>query len=233
VIRRLAAAGLLAALLALGGAGAASAAPEDQRQETAEHGQAGGGEPEQAPKIDAGKLAMQFLNFAILVGVLVFFGRKPLRQALQARHEQLKADLAAAAEARTAAAARLDKQNARLASLEQEIADIRAGIKEEAEAEKARMIAAAEDRARRIQEETAFVLDQQVKEAQAQLKREVAEMAVRIGEEIVKRSLTGADQQRMLDSFVNEVAGDGAPGPVGPSTDGAAAARRPQTRGTV
>ena len=200
MIRRLAAAGLLAALLALGTAGAASAGPEMNEQAVAGH------DEEEAPKIDAGKLALQFVNFAVLVGVLVYFGRKPLRQALQARHEQLKADLAAAAEARTAAAARLDKQNARLASLEQEIADIRAGIKQEAEAEKARLIAMAEERAKRIREESEFMIEQQVKQAEEDLRRETAAAAVALAEKIVRSQLGAADQQRLIDTFVGDVA---------------------------
>ena len=94
------------------------------------------------------------------------FGGPAINKALLARHTQLKAELASAAEARAAAEARLAEQEKRLAALEHEIAAIQAGIKQEAEVEKARLIATAEERAKRIQEETSFLLDQQVKEAE-------------------------------------------------------------------
>jgi F-type H+-transporting ATPase subunit b len=152
--------------------------------------------------IDPGKLAFQLINFAVLAGILGWFGGRAINKALLERHNQLKADLVAASEARTAAEKRAAEQEKRLASLETEIAGIRAGIKDEAEAEKQRLIAAAEERAKRIGDETKFLLDQQVKEAEATLKREVAEAAVKIAEALVTKSLTGADQQRLVDTFV-------------------------------
>jgi F-type H+-transporting ATPase subunit b len=181
-------------------------AGETPPEHSTEHGAAehGGGHGE--PHVDGGKLAAQIVNFLLLVGVLVFFGGRAVSKALTARHQQLKADLAAASEARAAAEAQLKKQEKRLASLEQEIANIRAGIATEAEAEKARLIELAEERARRIQDETKFLVDQQVKEAEVQLRREAAQAAVEMAEQIVRRSLDGNDRQRMVDSFVADVA---------------------------
>jgi F-type H+-transporting ATPase subunit b len=162
-----------------------------------------------APALDGGRLAAQFFNFAALIAILYFAGRKPVSKALLARHEQLKSELAAAAEVRAAAQARLEKQEKRLAALEHEIADIISGVKQEAEAEKARMIAAAEERARRIREEATFMIDQQVKEAEVQLRREAARAAVDAAERVVRANFGAGDQQRLVDSFVADVAGNG------------------------
>jgi F-type H+-transporting ATPase subunit b len=163
-----------------------------------------GGEAEEAPKLDLGKLGLQILNFAVLAGVIGWFGGKAINKALVARHDQLKADLVAASEARASAERRAAEQETRLVSLEGEIAGIRAGIMQEAEAEKQKLIAAAEERAKRIGEETKFLLDQQVKQAEASLRREVAEAAVKIAEQLVTRSFGAADQQRLVDTFVND-----------------------------
>ena len=166
----------------------------------------GGAEAEPAPKLDTGKLALQLLNFAVLAGIIGWFGGKAINKALLARHQQLKADLVAAAEARSAAEGRAVVQQKRLETLETEIADMRAGIKQEAEDEKQRLIAAAEARAKSITEETTFLLDQQVKEAEITLRREVAEAAVKIAEQLVTRSMNAGDQQRLVDTFVSDVA---------------------------
>ena len=163
-----------------------------------------------APALDGGRLAAQFFNFAALIAILYFAGRKPVSKALLARHEQLKSELAAAADVRAAAQARLEKQEKRLAALEHEIADIVSGVKQEAEAEKARMIAAAEDRARRIREEATFMIDQQVKEAEVQLRRDAARAAVEAAEKLVRANFGAGDQQRLVDTFVADVAGNGA-----------------------
>jgi F-type H+-transporting ATPase subunit b len=213
-VRRVATAARLLAFLAL-----VLAAPAGARAAEREGVEPPAAEAEGAPQLDGGKLALQLLNFAVLAGILGFFGGKAINKALLSRHQQLKADLVAASEARQAAELRVAEQDRRLGSLESEIAGIRAGIKQEAEAEKQRLIAAAEERAKRIGDETRFLLDQQVKEAEATLRREVAEAAVKIAAEIVTKSLGAADQQRLLDTFVADVA---APPPSSSSPPGRA-----------
>lgn len=168
----------------------------------AEHGEGAG---EHAPSISGKSLALQLLNFGVLLAILIKFGGGAINKALAGRHAQLKAEIAAASAARTEAEARLRKQEARLAGLELEIAAMRAGIKQEAEVEKARLIAAAEERAKRIREETAFVIEQQIKEAQVIVRRDVAENALRIAEEILRRAIDANDQRRLLEGFVKDV----------------------------
>ena len=84
---------------------------------------------------------------------------------------------------------------------------MRAGIKAETEVEKAQLIAAAEERARRIREETAFVVEQQVKEAQVALRRDVADSALRVAEETLRRSVNADDQRRLVEGFMSDVIG--------------------------
>lgn len=250
--KALARAALAALLLAFGPASGAALAAGDEHaapvgedhaaahEPTGEHAaaeHAGAGEHhaggEHEATLDGKKLGLQLLNFGVLVAILVFFGGRAINKALLARHQQMKADLASAAEAKAAAEKRLEKQEARLASLENEIAALVASIKEEAEVEKQRLIAAAEERAKRIQEETRFALGQQVKEAEAQLKREVAEAAVRVAEELLKRSLGGSDQQRLVDAFIHEVAAGNGASHGTHKPDGSAPAGRPAPRSEV
>jgi F-type H+-transporting ATPase subunit b len=175
--------------------GGAHEGPHEGSDEAGEH----------APSLDLKRLALQFLNFGVLLFILIKFGGAAINKALAARHRQLKADLSAAAELHAAAEAKLAKQEARLVSLEQEIAAMRLGFKAEAEAEKAQLIAAAEERAARIKAETAFLMEQQVREAEQRLRRESADAALTLAGEILRRSMGAPDQQRFLDTFVADV----------------------------
>jgi F-type H+-transporting ATPase subunit b len=219
-VRRWALIGALSAAAISVSVGVARAEVEDAprgREKAAEQAAEAGEHPgselveHEAPAINGKKLALQLLNFGVLIFILVKFGGPAISKALAARHQQLKADLAAASVARAEAEARLKQQEARLAALEQEIDGIRKGVKAEAEAEKARMIAAAEERAKRIKEETAFVLDQQIKEAESRLRREVAQASVDLAEQMVRKSLGAGDQQRLVDTFVADVAAPSIP----------------------
>jgi len=205
-------AGVLAFACLLGRAAHADVAPRDSDRPrslaAAEDAPTGEELPEkrETPQIHPKSLVLQLVNFGVLLFVLIKFGGPAIGKALAARHEQLKAELAAAAEARAAALARLEQQDKRLAALEQEIIDIRGGIQQEAEAEKARLIALAEERSRRIREETSFALEQQVKEAELRLRHEAGLAAVQLAEQLVRKSLDGRDQQRLVDAFVGDIA---------------------------
>ena len=155
--------------------------------------------------LDPKRLALQLLNFAVLAAILGFFGGKAINKALASRHEQMKRDLEEAAQARTAAEGRLAHQERRMANLEKEIAALRASIKEEAVNEEQRLVAAAEEKARRIQDETRFLLDQQVKEAELRFRAEVAGTAVRVAEEMVRRSVQPEDTARLQQSFIADL----------------------------
>ena len=183
--------------------------------------------------IDAKRLAWQLLNFGVLVFILVKFGGPAVNKGLAARHEQIKSDLASAAEARAAAQARFEKQEKRLASLENEISAITASIKQEAEAEKVRLIAMAEERAKRIREESEFIIEQQVKQAQEDLRREVAGAAVALAEKIVRTQMQPGDQQRMVDAFVGDVATTNGARPGTPPGGAASPGGRPSPRSEI
>lgn len=216
--------------------GVVRAQENDMKAATGKSGEGaiGGEVPEEGtPPLNVKKLVLQFVNFGVLVFILVKFGGPAINKALASRHQQLKADLAAAETARAEAEARLARQEARLAKLEQEISDIQAGVKQEAQAEKDRLIALAEERARRLREETSFALDQQVKEAEANLRRETALAAVQLAEQLVRKSMDGRDQQRLVDSFVADVGGNGTTPPTTKKGPGGAPAVAPTTAGSV
>jgi F-type H+-transporting ATPase subunit b len=164
--------------------------------EAAGHGQHG---------LDPTRLLYQFINFGLLVAILGFAGGKAINKTLAARHDQMKKDLDEASAARAEAQARLKEQEGRLANLESEVARLQAAIKDEAAKEEQRLLASAEEKARRIGDETQFLVDQQVKQAERNFREEVANAAARIAEEIVRRSVKPEDELRLNQSFISDV----------------------------
>jgi len=161
---------------------------------------------------DANKFAFQMGNFAVLLFILIKFGGGALNKALAARHVQLKKDIEESALARQAAEKRLAEQEQRLVNLAAEVSRLRASIKEEADKEQARLLAVAEEKSARIQDDARFLMEQQVKEAERRFREEVASAAVRIAEEVVKRSVRPDDESRLAQSFVADLERPTAPG---------------------
>jgi F-type H+-transporting ATPase subunit b len=175
-------------------------AAEGEHAEGAEHE---GGEGHHG--LDPKTFAFQLINFGVLVFILVKFGGSALSKMLAARHVQLKKDIEEAAQARAAAEARLAEQEKRMANLAQEVARLRGSIKEEAEKEQARLLAVADEKSKRIQEEARFLMQQQVKEAERRFREELAGAAVRVAEEVVRRSVRADDESRLAQAFVADV----------------------------
>ena len=65
------------------------------------------------------------LNFALVIGVLVYFAREPVSDFFGARRRRIQEELKAAADLRTEAEARYAKWQRRLMDLESELAGIR------------------------------------------------------------------------------------------------------------
>ena len=186
--------------------------PSAEHEATSEHSPSEGhGGGEHHAVFDSKRFAFQIINFAVLVGILGFFSGKAINGALAARHDQMQKDLEEAATARTTAEARLKEQEKRLGNLEREVAALKAGIKDEAEKVSALLVKAAEEKARRVVDESRFLMDQQVKEAERVFREEVAQAALRIATDIVRRQVRPDDEARLNQTFVAELERGAAP----------------------
>ena len=160
------------------------------------------------------ELLWSAFNLALLLGVLVYFTRKPLIDFFADRRRAIQADLKAAADLRADAEARYAQWQRRLIDLESELAGIRATARERAATEREHILADAAAAAERIRRDASAAVDQELRRARAQLRQEAAQLAVELASETLKRQVTAADQDRLLDEFVRTIesapAADGA-----------------------
>jgi F-type H+-transporting ATPase subunit b len=152
--------------------------------------------------VDAKTLALQLLNFGVLLFLLIKYAGRGLKKTFVTKHEQLAKDIGDAAKARDAAKQQAEEQERRLASLEQEIAALRAGIQQDAQKEQARLLANAQEKAKRIQADTQAQLETQVKAAEARLRAEVAIASVQLASEILKKQIGMDDDRRLAKEFI-------------------------------
>lgn len=145
-----------------------------------------------------GDIVKQLVNFAILVGVLVYFLRKPLSSFLKERSEMMRKSIEDASRAREEAAAKLSVIETRMAGLAGEIADLNRKMDAEAEEESLRIREAAQSEIERVRIQAQFAADQEVKKAKDELRREAAALATAAAEEIVRKAMTPGDQERLV-----------------------------------
>lgn len=140
----------------------------------------------------------QAVNFAILVGILVYFLKRPLATFLSERSAMLRKAIDDAARARADAASRLAAIQAQMARLSEEIDRVNGRMEAEAAEEAQRIREAASAEAERIQAQARVAADQEVKKARVELRREAAELSTRTAAEIVARGMTPEDQERLV-----------------------------------
>lgn len=181
-----------------------SAAPTTET--AAEHGAPDHGGGHGAHGFSGKTFTFQMLNFVLLAALLARFAGRAINKALAARHEQMKADLEEARRLREAAEARIAAHDRRIANLEQEVTALRAGMRSDAEDEKRRVLAGAEEKAKRLQAETEFQVAQLVRDAELRLRADVARAALAAAEALVSRDVNAGDDQRLARGFVAELA---------------------------
>ena len=146
-------------------------------------------------------------NFAGLVIILVFFLKKPFADGLSSRREGIK-DQLDALESRKAEAEQLYKEaEAKLAKLDEEVNSIITEAVKQGEAEKEKIITDAERAAGDIRRQAEMAVAHEIAEAKTRLKGEIAEQAVLLAEELVKKNIQPADQSRMVELSLEKVGG--------------------------
>jgi len=203
-------AALLASALfapALGFAPTVSAqdAHAEHGEANAEHGEAHAAHGE-AHGVNVIELVASFVNFAVLVGLLVFLARKPTQAFLASRRAAVVDGLAEAQRMKAAAEAKYNEYQARLANLDAELAQIKSEIIASGEAERERIIAEAERKSARIRRETEFLIEQQLKQLRADLTRESVEAAMTAAEKLLRERTTDDDQQRLARAYTSKLA---------------------------
>ncbi len=144
----------------------------------------------------------RFFNLAVVVGFLVWVGRKPLMNFFANRSQSIRDQLAEAQQARKEAEAKLAEIEARLKNLDVELQQIKAAAEKEAQEEHQRLMVEAERDADRVIERARQEIDGMTRAAQQELKAHVADLSVRMAEEKIRAEITPQDHGRLFERFL-------------------------------
>jgi len=164
---------------------------------------AGGGEDHGAGQlIDFGWRA---LNFAVLAFLLYKLLWGKIRDFFVNRRYGIKASLEEAVRAREEAEKKFKEYSDRLTKATDEIAGISDMIKEQGEVEKQKIIEGAAVSAVKMKEDAAARMEQDLKKARNDLRKEASELAVQMAEEILTKTVKENDHNLMVKDFMNRM----------------------------
>jgi len=172
--------------------------------QAAGHGEGGHGEGG-IPTAKWLDLLWRTTNFTGLVIILVWALKKPLTQGLQGRRQAI-IDKFADLEAQKGEAERIYREyEARLGKIDAEVEAIVSAAVKQGEAEKERIIAEADRAAGDLRRQADMAIQHELAEARLRLRGEVAEQAVAMAAELIKQNLQDADQNRMVEDYLDKV----------------------------
>jgi F-type H+-transporting ATPase subunit b len=152
----------------------------------------------------------ELINFALLVAILVYFGRKPMRDMFATRRETIAKDIETASALLDQAEARNAEWQRKLADLDSELEDLRATARRRAEEERERILAEASEAAERIQRDAVASVEQELRRAQEALREEAASLATELAAGMLREHVSDGDRERLVDEFISRVAATGA-----------------------
>lgn len=148
---------------------------------------------------------IRVMNFGVLVTALFFILKKPVANALNGRIEDIKNQLDELESKKVEAEKTLAEYETKIASLEKEADTILSQYKEQGEAAKKRILEAASESAEKLKEQAKRNIEHEFNNARQELQAEIMTKALEKAEELVNKSISTEDQDRLIDEYLEKV----------------------------
>ena len=150
-------------------------------------------------------LGWKWANFAILAVGLGYLIRKHAPAFFEQRSREIQQGIAEATKTKQEAEARAGAMERRLASLESEIAGMRAAAREEIAAEGGRISRETVHRLQRIQAQSAQEIELMSRSLRDDLRKHSAQLALHLAEQRIRSRITQETQDSLADRFLQDL----------------------------
>ena len=152
-------------------------------------------------------LLFKFINFAVMLGILLKFAAKPFKDFLRNRQAAIKEKVDEADRLLKEAESLKGTYEEKLVKLDREIETFRKWALEEAEKEKAKILAEAHAMAGRIREQAQLAYDQELEDAMSTVRAEIARRTLVTAEQTIRQIFKEEDHNKMVDEFIEKLRG--------------------------
>ncbi len=156
-------------------------------------------------QVTPGLMIWTIVCFAITYFVLRKYAFGPVQQMIDARREKIEQAITAADNARAEARKLLEEHKKLIGQAKSEAEEILSEARRIGEAQRERVREETEEDRQRRLEETRRQIEQATHQALGQIREEVGKLSLLAAEKITRKSLTGADQQRLIDEALAEI----------------------------
>jgi len=150
-------------------------------------------------------LTFQFINFVLYAALLVWFLRKPVKNYFADRESAFNQALVKAKHAKEEAEKNKREVADRLAKLQSSADQSVREAKADAETLKAKIIAEAQDMAKRMREEAQRSATMEIERAKNELREDLLNQSVALSKKILSEKMAEPDQKRLQTEFVDKI----------------------------
>lgn len=152
-----------------------------------------------------GEVFWQIVSFVLLVTLLIYVLKKPVRAFLLKRQGEIKNSLEQSAKKEEESQAHFDKWEKKLHSLSEEIDNLHRKISQESEVERKRIIERAQEEGDRIRKQAQVVAGQEVRKARFILRKEMVDLSMEMAEKLLREATQPQDQEKLVEEFMGKV----------------------------
>ncbi|MBW2487300.1 MAG: ATP synthase F0 subunit B [Deltaproteobacteria bacterium] len=152
-------------------------------------------------------LVMRWLNFAIITLVLFKFGRKPIKDFLANRREEIDYQIKKFGQQKQAAEEKVLEATEMLNDSVARFEKIKQRIVEDGERKKQEIIEDARMESQMLLEATQRKIQNQINEAKNIIRSEIIDSAIALAEKRLPDEITAADEHKLIDHYMEMTAG--------------------------
>lgn len=150
-------------------------------------------------------LVLQGINLAVLLAIIVYFGRKPIARFFRGTAAEVKRGYDDTRQSAEETLAELEAQKKRLEGLEAELGRMVQGAREDAAVEHEALLAEAANQAERIKAQSRQQVEQEMNKARSELRAQLADETVKLAEDTLKSRMDEKRQKELLADYVDQI----------------------------
>jgi len=156
-------------------------------------------------QVTPGLMIWTIICFGITFFVLRKYAFGPIQQMIDARRQKIEQAIGEADNARQEARQLLEEHKQLIGQAKSEAEEILNEARRVGDAQRERVRQETEEDRQRRLEETRRQIEQATHQALGQIREEVGKLSLLAAEKITRKSLTGSDQQRLIDEALAEI----------------------------
>jgi F-type H+-transporting ATPase subunit b len=150
-------------------------------------------------------VVIPYFNFAVFLGVLIYFFRKPLTIMAQTRRDKFLASTKESSEALEKANAEFKQIKERFEALNAELSTFKTESENQARAEAAKIVSEGDRLAAQILSETKKVAEEEIARARRELRDEIVSAAKDKASKQLASSLSDAEKSKILSTRISDL----------------------------